>query len=82
MWQKTQKNSYNLTKEQNKRIQDLREQNQDLQRQGNVAIANLDADLAEKQRQATKKSQEENAANRKDSIHRIFAANYTGLNKP
>jgi hypothetical protein len=63
--QKTQKNSYNLTKEQNKRIQDLREQNQDLQRQGNVAIANLDADLAEKQRQATKKSQEENAANRK-----------------
>jgi hypothetical protein len=63
--QKTQKKSYNLTKEQNKRIQDLREQNQDLQRQGNVAIANLDADLAEKQRQATKKSQEENAANRK-----------------
>jgi len=63
--QNTQNNQYNLTKEQNKRIQDLREQNQDLQRQGNVAIANLDADLANKQREANKKSQEENAANRK-----------------
>lgn len=63
--QKSQSKSINLTKEQNKRIQDLREQNLDLQRKGNVDIANSDADLANKQREANKKAQEESAANRK-----------------
>jgi len=48
--QKTQTHQYNLTKEQNKRIQDLREQNQELQRQGNVAIANSEASAAQKRR--------------------------------
>jgi len=56
--QKTQTHQYNLTKEQNKRIQDLREQNQELQRQGNVAIANLDANLAQKQRDQLTKNKE------------------------
>jgi hypothetical protein len=48
--QKTQTHQYNLTKDQNKRIQDLREQNQELQRQGNVAIANSEASAAQKRR--------------------------------
>ena len=63
--QKTQSKSVNLTKEQNKRIQDLREQNLDLQRKGNVDIANSDADLANKQRELSKKAGEESAANKK-----------------
>jgi len=71
--QRTQKQGYNLTKEQNKRIEDLRQQNIDLQRQGNVAIANLDADLANKQREASKKAQEESAANRKKTREEIEA---------
>jgi hypothetical protein len=63
--QNSQSKAVNLTKEQNKRIQELREQNQDLQRKGNVDIANLDADLANKQREAIKKAGEESAANKK-----------------
>lgn len=57
--QKTQKNQLNLTKEQNKRIQELREENQNLQRQGNLAIANLDAELAVKQRENVKETNKE-----------------------
>ncbi len=53
--QKTQKNQLNLTKEQNKRIQELREENQNLQRQGNLAVLNLDAELAVKKRENRKK---------------------------
>ena len=71
--QSTQNKAINLTKEQNKRIQDLREDNQNLQRQGNVAIANLDADLANKQRDASKKSEEENAAKRKKTREELKA---------
>ena len=71
--QSTQNKAINLTKEQNKRIQDLREDNQNLQRQGNVAIANLDADLANKQRDASKKSEEENAAKRKKTKEELKA---------
>ena len=63
--QKSQSKTINLTKEQNKRIQDLREQNQDLQRKGNVEIANSDADLANKQRELSKKAGEESSANKK-----------------
>lgn len=63
--QKSQSKSINLTKEQNKRIQDLREQNQDLQRKGNIDIANSDADLANKQRELSKKAGEESSANKK-----------------
>ena len=63
--QKSQSKSINLTKEQNKRIQDLREQNLDLQRKGNVEIANSDADLANKQRELSKKAGEESSANKK-----------------
>jgi hypothetical protein len=66
--QKTQNNQYNLTKEQNKRIQDLREQNQELQRQGNVAIANLDANFAEKQRGNSEKLSEQQKAQRKKDL--------------
>jgi hypothetical protein len=71
--QRTQKNGYNLTKEQNKRIEDLRQQNIDLQRQGNVAIANLDADLANKQRETSKKAGEDSKANRKKNTEELEA---------
>ena len=57
--QKTQKNQLNLTKEQNKRIQELREENQTLQRTGNLAIANLDAELAVKRRENAKETNKE-----------------------
>lgn len=50
----TQDQEYKLTKEQNKRIQDLRNQNLDLLRQGNIEVANFEADQAQKQRDAEK----------------------------
>jgi hypothetical protein len=59
----TQKEGYNLTKEQNKRIQELRTENLDLERKGRLEIANFNADQAEKQREAEKKSGEEKTAN-------------------
>ena len=59
----TQDQEYKLTKEQNKRIQDLRSQNIDLLRQGNLEIANFEANEAEKARQAEKKSGDEKIAN-------------------
>jgi myosin heavy subunit len=71
--QRTQKNGYNLTKEQNKRIEDLRQQNIDLQRQGNVAIANLDADLANKQRETSKKAGEDSKSNSKKNREELEA---------
>lgn len=71
--QNTQSKAINLTKEQNKRIQDLREQNLDLQRQGNVSIANLDADLAEKGRQNQKKNKDELAAQKKTDEEELKA---------
>ena len=46
----TQKNEFDLTKEQNKRIQQLRKENQDLQRQGNLIVAQYEAEQAQKQR--------------------------------
>jgi len=72
--QKTQSKSVNLTKEQNKRIQELREQNLDLQRKGNVEIANSDADLANKQREASKKAEEDSKANKKRNREEIETA--------
>jgi hypothetical protein len=71
--QRTQSKAVNLTKEQNKRIQELREQNLDLQRKGNVDIANLDADLAEKGRQNQKKSEDEKAAQKKTDEENLAA---------
>jgi hypothetical protein len=59
----TQKNEYDLTKEQNKRIQDLRKENEDLVRKGKLEIANFNAEQAEKEREAEKKSSEEKTAN-------------------
>jgi hypothetical protein len=66
--QKTQKNQLNLTKEQNKRIQELREENQNLQRQGNLAIANLDAELAVKRRETVKETNKEISAEEQKRI--------------
>jgi len=66
--QKTQKNQFNLTKDQNKRIQELREENQALQRQGNLAIANLDAELAIKRRGTVKKTNKEISAEEQKRI--------------
>jgi len=71
----SQDEEYNLTKEQNKRIQDLRSQNLDLLRQGRIQVANFEADQAIKQREielknaedAKKRNQELNAERRKES---------------
>jgi hypothetical protein len=57
--QKKQDKEYGLTKEQNKRIQELREQNLDLQRQGNLLLANADAELEQKNKENRKKTKEE-----------------------
>ena len=56
---KRQDREYGLTKEQNKRLQELREQNLDLQRQGNLLLANADAELEQKNRENRKKTKEE-----------------------
>jgi hypothetical protein len=47
----TQDQEYKLTKEQNARIQALREQNQDLVRQGRLSVANFEADQTVKERE-------------------------------
>ena len=46
----TQENFYDLTKEQQKRVRELKNQNIELIRQGNIKIANFDAELSQKQR--------------------------------
>jgi hypothetical protein len=61
----TQKEGYNLTKEQNKRIQELRNEALDLERKGRLEIANFNADQASKERESEKKSAEEKKADRK-----------------
>lgn len=50
----TQDKEYGLTAEQNKRIADLRNQNLDLVRQGNLQIAQFEAEQAQKSRDAEK----------------------------
>jgi hypothetical protein len=61
----TQKEGYNLTKEQNKRIQELRNEALDLERKGRLEIANFNANQAEKEREAENKSAEQKKADRK-----------------
>ena len=55
-----QSDEYKRTKEQNDRLENLRKENIDLQRKGNVLIANFEADFADKQRDAEKKRLEDN----------------------
>ena len=64
----TQKNSFELTKEQQQRLRDLRNQNIELQRQGNIKIANFDADMAEKERGTQKKSIEDNKKSEEEKL--------------
>jgi len=61
----TQKEEYKLTKEQNKRIQDLRNQNLDLLYQGRLEVANFEADQAVKAREKEKENGEKSKADRK-----------------
>lgn len=61
----TQKNGYNLTKEQNKRIQELRNEALDLERKGRLEIANFNADQAVKEREEENKNGEEKKVNKK-----------------
>ena len=61
----TQKEGYNLTKEQSKRITDLRNENLDLERKARIDIANFNADQAEKERDSEKKNGETKAADKK-----------------
>jgi hypothetical protein len=61
----TQKEGYNLTKEQNKRIQELRNEALDLERKGRLEIANFNADQAVKEREEENKNGEEKKANKK-----------------
>lgn len=52
----SQDKEYNLTKEQNKRLQELRAENINLQREGNLLVAELNASAAEKTRQENQKN--------------------------
>lgn len=63
----TQKEGYNLTKEQNKRIQELRNESLDLERKGRLEIANFEADQAVKSREEQKKNQDEKSATKKQN---------------
>jgi hypothetical protein len=65
---KRQDREYGLTKEQNKRLQELREQNLDLQRQGNLLLANTDAELEQKNRENRKKTRDEKKSELKKQI--------------
>jgi len=64
----TQKDGYTLTKEQNKRIQELRNEALDLERKGRLEIANFNADQASKERDAQKKIDDEKDANKKKRL--------------
>jgi hypothetical protein len=55
----TQSNELDLTKEQQKRIQDLRNESIDLERKAKIDIANFDADQAGKEREAQNKKNDE-----------------------
>jgi len=57
--QSSQKNVINLTKEQNKRLQEIRNENLELQRQGNLLSADVDASAAEKSRANAQKHNED-----------------------
>jgi len=61
----SQDKEYNLTKEQNKRLQDLRSENINLQREGNLLIAEINASAAEKTRQENQKNAEAAASKNK-----------------
>jgi len=72
----TKGQEYLLTKEQNKRIQDLRSQNLDLLRQGRLEVANFEADQAVKSREtettnATKAREKRIAEYEKDKAETI-----------
>jgi hypothetical protein len=72
----TKGQEYLLTKEQNKRIQDLRTQNLDLLRQGRLEVANFEADQAVKAREretndATKARENRIAEYQKDKAETI-----------
>jgi len=72
----TKGQEYLLTKEQNKRIQDLRTQNLDLLRQGRLEVANFEADQAVKSREtettnATKAREKRIAEYEKDKAETI-----------
>ena len=70
----TKGQEYLLTKEQNKRIQDLRNQNLDLLRQGNLEVANFEADQAVKAREKEKSNGEKSKADRlKEKEDRLAA---------
>jgi len=70
----TQGQEYLLTKEQNKRIQDLRNQNLDLLRQGRLEVANFEADQAVKAREKEKENGEKSKADRKKEKEDRLAA--------
>lgn len=57
----TQENEFDLTKEQNKRIQDLRKENISLVRNARLEIANFEAEQADKERQDALKREQDKA---------------------
>jgi hypothetical protein len=61
----SQDKEYNLTKEQNKRLQDIRAENINLQREGNLLIAEINASAAEKTRQENQKNADAAASKNK-----------------
>jgi hypothetical protein len=69
----TQKNGYNLTKEQNKRLKELIDESLDLERKGKLEIANFNADQASKERDEQKKIDDEKDANKKKRLEEARA---------
>lgn len=68
---KSQDNEINLTKEQNKRLQEIREENINLQREGNLLVAELEATSAEKSRQQAQKVNDDLLQKKKDHNKKI-----------
>ena len=63
---KSQDNEINLTKEQNKRLQEIREENINLQREGNLLAAEFESTSADKRRQQSQKVNDDLLQKQKD----------------
>lgn len=70
--QSTADKTYGLTKEQNERIDKLRRENVELQRKGNLEIANFEADQADKRRDKEKDSLEKRRDKAKEIEKKII----------
>lgn len=72
--QSSQSEEVKLTKEQRKRIQDLRNENLDLERKGKLEIANFNADQSVKDREAQKKLDDDAKSKKEEKSKEAIAA--------